>query len=561
MDIFINTKDFSDLFDEINGEFTVFIVEKKFAVNYGYDYFKQYHNTPNFISTDYEAESFISTINKWITKKIPNVANLIQSTLIESKPDLPYIIDNLFKLFGTHQHEAAGPEVIDPIIIQENKVTKEQIGQIVSLHKNSLLRPKIIIILANNDFVRAEKLLSFSPTGTRIKFIRNDLTSKSTLVLNEGADNIDVFIDIYSKQCFSACSRTKTDLLYNEEWAENSNIKRFSPLLLQIRTKLLYGEKLSALDSLNTTINKIKHCSTSTHSENDKKLLLSLEGMSKIFRIFCNDTGGKDMEDALKISSILNNDLFTAHINRYSFFMNNIDFSKKDNRLKLAKEVFEKNNVMDHSIYCQNNLLTGYFYNRSNNIIQFNDMINKAISDVPGLVGMPIIYNNSGVAYMLNSEYEKALNLFTLGLKYFPQNDHKLGLQTNILIAKTLAGLEVTEQDVRNVLMFAITNLSDVRTSFLSAPDILNLILICSKNKLDINILENKQALQVLANSVKNGYIAQSSFAYHLTLLQDIENINIPFNFTKNNSFSLGSRRQKFMEFTGYNPAIFYSWL
>lgn len=34
------------------------------------------------------------------------------------------IIKALNKLFGTQIHQAAGPEVIDPIIIQEGKVLK-----------------------------------------------------------------------------------------------------------------------------------------------------------------------------------------------------------------------------------------------------------------------------------------------------------------------------------------------------------------------------------------------------------------------------------------------------
>ena len=56
MDFKKDYDEFYEIFDEINGEFTVFIVEQRFAVNRGQQYFQQYHGTPNFISSNYEAE-------------------------------------------------------------------------------------------------------------------------------------------------------------------------------------------------------------------------------------------------------------------------------------------------------------------------------------------------------------------------------------------------------------------------------------------------------------------------------------------------------------------------
>ena len=37
-------------------------------------------------------------------------------------------------------------------------------------------------------------------------------------VINCGAQDIDSFIDSFSRQCYSTCSKTKREILYNDEW-------------------------------------------------------------------------------------------------------------------------------------------------------------------------------------------------------------------------------------------------------------------------------------------------------------------------------------------------------
>ena len=69
-------------------------------------------------------------------------------------------------------------------------------------------------------------------------------------------------------QCFSTCSRTKHDVLINTDWAGNSVIKKYSPLLLKIRTNLLYDEKAEVSDILNNLISELAETFSTDSNEN-----------------------------------------------------------------------------------------------------------------------------------------------------------------------------------------------------------------------------------------------------------------------------------------------------
>lgn len=58
----------------------------------------------------------------------------------------------LVNFFQLSLHQAAGPDVIDPIIIEEGNVFSRYLTQLVNLHKESILRPTIIVILQGQRF-------------------------------------------------------------------------------------------------------------------------------------------------------------------------------------------------------------------------------------------------------------------------------------------------------------------------------------------------------------------------------------------------------------------------
>jgi len=540
--------------------FTVFVVEQKFAVSRGREFFDAYRNSDNFIDSSKKADTFIKKILKWIGKAIPPIAELIQMIFFDKTVDLPLAINSLFKIFSAHEHQAAGPEVIDPIIIQEGSVKKSQIGQIVSLHKQSILRPRIIFILKDNDFSRAKNLLGFCPNGTSVKFIRNSGEEKNDIILNTGAENVNQFLEIFSKQCFNSCSHTETGIIYNKEWAEDSIIKLWGPSLMKFRTMLLYGEKADALDGISTLIKEFEVFERK--DKRNKDIVLGLECMAKLFRVFCNDFGGEDIIQASKLASHLENELLSAHVYRYSFFMDGVSDQIKSEMLVNAQHIFSKNNIEDHSIYCENNLLMKTFYEETVSPVRFMNMLERAVHNVPGLVGMPILYNNTGVSFLYESRFEEAIESFEKGLRYNPQIDHRLGLMTNILIAKSLSGENIFEEDLIKVLNLALTNLGEEKLPFLTANFAVNVFSISLKNKdLFIHLNESYDIKKLLHNALHNSSLGRSSLSYQLNRLKALhKEFSIPIEIPPKVTPPKGIRK-RYIEVTGLNPSIFSAWL
>ena len=238
------TNDVLQFFNENQEGFTVYVVERRFAVERGHEFFKSYNGSEHYIKTESEIRLMLNKILKYVQRSIPNIADLIDATLIsKNKLSILELLNALNKLFFTNEHQAAGIDVIDPIIIEEDAISPKYISQIISLHKHSILRPVIIIILKDNNFERAKNILNTCPHGLNVKFIRNSGETEIIKIINTGALDVEGFLDAFSRQCFSTCSQTKRNILINNEWSKNSIINSFAPSILKIRTNLLYDEK------------------------------------------------------------------------------------------------------------------------------------------------------------------------------------------------------------------------------------------------------------------------------------------------------------------------------
>ena len=168
------TENITTFFQESEYGFMVYVVEQRFAVGRGAEYFRSFKGKKNLIDTNHMMKKRISIILRWIQKNVPNVADVIEGIYGYKAPiDLVSIISSFSKLFAVEEHQAAGPEVIDPIIIQEGSVLPKYLNQMIALHKGSILRPAIIILLKDNDFERAKSVLSGCPNGCYLKLIRN----------------------------------------------------------------------------------------------------------------------------------------------------------------------------------------------------------------------------------------------------------------------------------------------------------------------------------------------------------------------------------------------------
>ena len=128
--------------------FTIFVVEQKFVVGKGHDFFNQYINTPNFFDSEEKTKKFYTRILNIVGKTVTPISDIISSILLGNcASSITEIVAALFKIFSATEHQAAGPDIIDPIIIQEGKITKKTLSKIINIHRKKYMHLNIIKVL------------------------------------------------------------------------------------------------------------------------------------------------------------------------------------------------------------------------------------------------------------------------------------------------------------------------------------------------------------------------------------------------------------------------------
>lgn len=561
-------EDIKSFFREDSSKFTIYVVEQKFAIGRGLEFFKSYKGKNNYIDTDALAQNRIYKIYSWIEQKIPSIADLIKVGFDGFNPaGIIEVVVALNKLFGAQLHQAAGPEVIDPIIIQEGKVIKKYVTKLINLHKDSFLAPTIIILLRDNDFERAKDLLCECPDGTQVKFIRNNGQSEIYKIINTGSENINSFINSFGEQCFSTCSKTKHDILLNREWAENSIVKLYAPRLLKYRANLLCDDKNSIKAYLDECIDELEgHVSL---SESENILRKNFLCIAKLYRVFCNDSGKVDMLDAYNIAKELDNELLLAYVFKYAFFFENKGLDDQNQMLEHAYKIFMNNNMADNAIYCKNNVLVRQFDYGNIDTKQFSELLGEAISDVPGLVGMSHIYNNTGIAYLMSAKPDRALELFDKGLEYADSIDRQVqyfAILCNKLITKAYYGEHIEFSNIQYIFKQIFDGMvRNDQLPFISARYIMNLFIISINENRDWGkeLLQQYDIINLFnrglsSNTLGNGQLLkQLSYVEQKFPEYDIKNqCQLPLKV-----IDPTGRRKNFIEETGLNPFYFFTWL
>lgn len=560
-------EDIRDFFKEQQETFTIYIVEQRFVIGRGLEYFKSFKNTPNFIDTNKQAQKKIHSILSWIQKKIPHTADLIKACFSDINTiGIIDIIVALNKLFSTNEHQAVGPDVIDPIIIQEGEILPKYLAQLIALHKESILQPTIIILLKDNDFERAKKMLSLCPHGINVKMIRNSGESIIYKIINVGADSPEEFLDAFGRQCFSTCSHTRREILVNQEWSGNSSIKKFCPELLKIRTDLLCDNKNNIRLPLNTLISELEK--KQGISESDEKLLRSLECISKIFRICCNDSGGQDIMDAYNLAKGLDNEIILAQVYRYSFFMDFVPYAERLLLLDQAYDIFSRNNMEDSAIYCRNNRIIRQFDTDDINVRDFLQLKEKAIYDVPGLVGMSHILNNTGVAHLMTGNPDIAMECFDKGLDYAHRPERmiqKIALLCNKLIAKSYCYYDIDIKELKYVMNLIRDNMGLNKLTFIAARYAMNIISVGFNISPETGqeLLHEYNLTPLVQKAFASNRIGSGQLALQMKFLENtypdyhlLESCQIPTDV-----FPVTGRRKNFIQKYGYNPFFFSTWL
>jgi hypothetical protein len=553
-----------EIFYESQECFTIFVVEQRFAVGRGHEFFLSYKDRNNYIQNEKQISSHLKKIMDWILKKIPKAADLIVSCMSyipgNNYKGITEVITALTKLFGLTEHQAVGPEVLDPIIIEEGKISPKFISKLISIHKSSTLQPVIIIILKDNNFERAKDLLKLCPHGINVKMIKQSGETTLYKVINTGAENIEDFLDSYANQCYSTCTNTSKEIILNKDWSENSIVKLCSPTMFKIRSDLIYEEKENAKNDINQLINILESIEIDEHNE----IRLVFLCMVKLFKVFCNDSGGNDLNEAYSLAKSLQSDILLAHVYRYANYMPNNLGIDKNSMLKEATRIFENNGIEDHALYSENNLLINQFYGDSINKRLFSNMQEKAINNTPGLVGMSIIYNNTGIAHLYSGEPDAAIEYLNKGLYY--TNNHiaqKIGIKTNLLISKTYNYEEVQDNELRQVIRLCFDTLGIEKIPFIGATSVLNIISIALKknNELANELYKNYPIKELFSNALLPGMLGISSLKQHFEVLMiQYPKFDFKVKFSNDIPNSTGIR-SRFIINNKLNPMIFNAWL
>lgn len=566
-------EDVREIFRDHIDPFTVYVVEQKFAIGKGLEFFKLYQNKPNYIDCDKRADVFIKRTLNWIGKNIPNICELVKVIMPGyTSVGIVDAIIALSKLFTTQEHQAADENVLDPIIIQEGKVLKKYITKIVNMYKGSYLAPAIIILLKDNDFDRAKELLSECPDGIYLKFIRNSGNDEMYRVINTGAENIKDFINSFSEHCFSTCSKTRYDILLNNEWKNNGIVAEYAPILMKYRANLICDDKKSIHEHLSNDILKFEDIlhNDSNLTSNDRQLIKNFLGMSKIYMVFCNDYGGNDIYDALKIAEDTDNEILKAQVYKLSYFFSDQSVEKQDANLEYAYNIFKKYKMEDNAIYCMNNRLVRQFDNdKTIEVKAFMDMIGQATSDIPGLVGMSHLYNNAGVALLMSSEPEMAKENFNTGLSYAKPHERfvqRMGLSCNKLIAKSYYNENVEFSELDKLFKQIFDNMVDNNNlPFIASRYIMNLLIIALRQ----NVNDAKELLNTYSviKLVNDGMNENQMGSGQLLLQMKYISRNYPeLGLIDQCAFPdkvspVTGKREQFIKRTGLNPFYFCTWL
>ena len=475
--------DIEKLFVQEDSTFTVYVVEQQFVVGRGQEYFKKYINTSNYITSEKQIKNIFSKAIQTISKNVAPVEKLVN--LLSngfSGISIAEAITSLCQLFTVNEHQLAGPEVIDPIILQEGKLTKRNIAHLVSLNKDSILRPTIILLLKDNDFNRATELLSECPDGINIKMIKNSGKEEKYKVVNCGANNIVSFIDSFAKQCYSTCSNTPCKLLLNSEWSENLIVKKYAPTVLKYRSNLLFDQKEEISTQLSSFTDEIINLHSGNNEE--EQILRAFECILRLFRIFCNDYGGNDILEAQKIATNLNHELLLAQVYRYAEFLPNCSIEDRIVLYDKGYSIFKKNMMEDNAIYCKNNMLIEQFYTNNIHPEAFREMQVEAVNNVPGMVALSHLYNNVGVAYLYCGQTDTAIDFFDRGLEYARNNDRivqKLAIESNKMLAENYSYTTIDENRIRLLMRRIFDGMGMTKLPFLAADYALNVLTVALK--------------------------------------------------------------------------------
>lgn len=562
-----NSKRFEDCLKVDLDKFTVFVLSPELTNGLAREYIEKYKNTASYIDNKYSAKKLIDKIFNIIESYIQPIANVV-STFLNVSTGTPIInnynscINYSIPLLTTQDHKAADLDKINPIILAKKNLSIKFLNKLANIFCNSPLKPKIIILENNNSFNISDNYKNF-PTNTLIKYIDNSLNIKESVVINEGADSYNTFFYCIADRCFDTCANTNINLLVNNDVFNESIIKKYTAPLLKIHTNLLYDRKEIIKDELTEIIDNLNEQLLVTNK--DIQLVKFYLCIALINRVFCNDYGGNDINEALEISDDLDNIILKAHINRYCDFLPNISSKEKCSKFEEAEKIFIDNKMFDHALYCRNNNYVDAFSTNQIDSSKFRTLVSEAENKVPGMCGLVHMINNEGVALLYEGKYLDAINCFNDGISRINSSERivqKLAMKINKIISEfCLTGQMEKENFIYT--MNEIKNKMDKNLYFIKARYYMNLVSVSFQCDTKFgNYLVNEYKIIDLVNMcIRENKIGAFQLQNQIKFLEYYPGFPKDLFIKSNTMTPIYGKRMEFICTKGLNPFHFKTWL
>lgn len=554
-----------DLLKYRENHFTIYAVDNDYANNFGKSFFNSYKDTENYIDTSNKLSRIIKKINQYIFQNTDSTADYINQVFKDKDNRIGAIIKlavPLIHVVSAEFHQAQKNTLPDPAIIVEGEITSRKMGHFISKVREATFTPKIIVVLKSNNLEQSKRLFQKCPNNTHVQFIKNDGSKIDYKVINTGAKSTDEFLESYVEQCFSTCSKSDKRVIFDKKTEDNDIVKKYMYDLLIIRSDLIYDRKDKVRKSINDLHKKINEEIPKNMEE--RQIILLLKCIINIYKIYCNDFGGSEILEAFTIAKEINIELINAFVWRYAGFNPTLNTESKNELLHQSVSIFEHNHILDQAVYCSNNLLFSQFYNNSINITDFNRLNEKAINDVPGLVGMSYVYNNVGVANLYYGNPEEAIQKFKIGQSYAKERPFQLyGLKTNELIASSFLGIKSDEEELLKTVKCMDQALGTHDTVFLTANYMANIIAIAANDNVSLaNKVIEDFSLNALFDKALNPNMFGFQSLYHQLNMIKEKYPRVRLKIRKMNVAALlNNQRTAYMKKNLQHPTIYNTWL
>jgi tetratricopeptide (TPR) repeat protein len=356
------------------------------------------------------------------------------------------------KSFAQNVHTYSAPQLDSVIEISEDAIACEDFCYFFEGFKGLQISLFPIIIIYPTG--SSESLISGKLNRLPSEFFTREISARGQLKEHFSLQRVEVELnrsipDLYRDMASTALALTRGPL----PTSSSSNNDTLWIEYTRLRGGGVEKGKFSTLKDANSLRSKLLDATSSPSRRMDSVVQYTLAFVN-LWLLYCTERDPGLLKQAHGISESLKDSMLEAHVLRLSSMFKK-DATNYRAQLDRAASIFTENESPDYAMFCLNNKLVANFYTNDNTVDDYHLIIEGILPLIPTIRGAEIIYNNAGIAHLIDNRLESAIDLFQKGLALNSQIPVvRLGLLINKAIAHFLSGDDVGN-DVRVALNFA----------------------------------------------------------------------------------------------------------